>query len=77
MKKIGLAFLVMSCFAMTVFAHTLQTLKSGVCYRCLKPGHFGFHNWPREIDRTTCNVKTAQYLETMGYRCYSEKEAER
>ncbi len=40
------------------------------CYHCVRPGHFGFGVYPHEIDRTTCNKKTKEYLETMQYKCF-------
>ena len=40
------------------------------CYRCVRQQHYGFHLYPRQIDRNTCNFRTAHYLVTMGYRCY-------
>lgn len=40
------------------------------CYRCLKPSHYGVHLYPRMQTHDTCNYETAQYLRTMGYRCY-------
>lgn len=45
------------------------------CYRCLKPSHFGVHLYPRMQSRDTCNYETAQYLRTMGYRCYVPYQA--
>lgn len=44
-------------------------LRSG-CYRCLRPAKKGFHLYLRAIDRSTCNIRTVEYLRTMGYRCY-------
>lgn len=50
--------------------------ENGGCYRCVKPGsQVGFHVYPRELDRKTCNENTAQYLSSMGYRCYHPYES--
>ena len=40
------------------------------CYRCIKPSQYGFHTYMRSLEQTTCNPDNAQYLTTMGYRCY-------
>lgn len=45
------------------------------CYRCIKPGRYGFHPHPRQVDRTTCNRDTVDYLENMGYTCYQNFES--
>ena len=46
-----------------------QGLREG-CYRCVNYNQFGFHLYPREMERTSCNQNTVDYLRTMGYRCY-------
>src|SRR3990167_9384567 len=46
-----------------------EALRSG-SYRCVKPGRYGFHIYPRELEHNTNNPDTADYLQTMGYRCY-------
>ncbi|PIZ03736.1 MAG: hypothetical protein COY58_07835 [Gammaproteobacteria bacterium CG_4_10_14_0_8_um_filter_38_16] len=50
-------------------------LRTG-CYRCLKPAQKGFHLYLRQIDRGTCNIRTVEYLRTMGYRCYNPDDAD-
>ncbi|HLB56524.1 MAG TPA: hypothetical protein VJK30_04265 [Coxiellaceae bacterium] len=50
-----------------------ERLRNG-CYRCVKPGRYGFHVYPRQVDRTTCNQDTADYLINMGYVCYHSYE---
>ncbi len=40
------------------------------CYRCVNMNQNGFHLYPREMERTSCNLVTVDYLRTMGYRCY-------
>gem|GEM_PF-4741717 len=46
------------------------------CFRCLKPNHYGFHLYPHQIDRNTCNLKTVHYFQTMGYRCFQPKDSQ-
>lgn len=50
-------------------------LRSG-CYRCVKPPQRGFHLFLRAIDRGTCNIRTVEYLRTMGYRCYHPTDSD-
>ena len=50
-------------------------LRSEGCFRCVKPSQFGVHVYPRQMDRKTCNVDTADFLTTMGYRCYHPYES--
>ncbi|EKD76852.1 MAG: hypothetical protein ACD_42C00566G0003 [uncultured bacterium] len=45
------------------------------CYRCVKPGRYGFHAYPRQVDRSTCNANTVNYLRNMGYNCYHNTES--
>jgi len=44
--------------------------QDATCFRCIKPSEYNFHAYSRQVDRTTCNPHTADYLRTMGYRCY-------
>ena len=46
------------------------------CFRCIKPNHYGFHLYPHQIDRNTCNLKTVHYFQTMGYRCFQPQGAQ-
>lgn len=72
LQLMGLIFL--GCFiASTVIAASSVIVKKPLetrCYRCIKPRKYGFHLYPRLVDRSTCNPKTADYLRSMGYRCY-------
>ncbi|MCX7121266.1 MAG: hypothetical protein NTZ67_05785 [Gammaproteobacteria bacterium] len=54
-----------------VFCTQRESLRTGP-YRCVKPGRYGFHIYPREMERITNNPDTADYLRAMGYRCYQE-----
>lgn len=47
-----------------------EELRNGSCFRCVKPTHYGFHVYPREMEQNTCNQDTMDYLKTMGYYCY-------
>lgn len=50
--------------------------ESGGCYRCVKPStQMGFYVYPRQLDRKTCSDSTAEYLSSMGYRCYRPYES--
>ncbi len=40
------------------------------CYHCVKAGRYGFHVFPRGLERNTCNRESAHYLVNMGYSCY-------
>ena len=51
-----------------------EQLRNG-CYRCVKPGHYGFHVYPRQVERQTCNLATVDYLRNMGYNCYKNYES--
>ena len=46
----------------------------GGCFRCVKPGRYGFHAYPQQVDRMTCNTDTVDYLRNMGYNCYGDNE---
>lgn len=46
-----------------------QGLREG-CYRCVNYIKFAVPIYPREMERTSCNRDTVDYLKTMGYRCY-------
>lgn len=55
------------------YKKTYCTYREGLregCYRCVNYNQFGFHLYPREMERTSCNQDTVDYLQTMGYRCY-------
>lgn len=56
------------CYKKT-YCTNRQGLREG-CYRCVNTSQFGFHLYPREMERTSCNQDTVDYLQTMGYRCY-------
>jgi hypothetical protein len=57
------------CHQETVCAH-LDEKQDPTCFRCIKPSQYNFHAYTRAVDRTVCNPRTADYLRTMGYRCY-------
>ena len=46
------------------------------CYHCIKPGHYGFHIFPTQMNRMSCNPKTVDYLRNMGYNCYKQQQIE-
>src|SRR3990167_7478422 len=57
------------CHQETVCAHVDENQNAN-CFRCIKPSQYNFHAYTRAVDRTVCNERTADYLRTMGYRCY-------
>ncbi|OGT43905.1 MAG: hypothetical protein A3F13_04870 [Gammaproteobacteria bacterium RIFCSPHIGHO2_12_FULL_40_19] len=58
-----------------LFCAQRSPLRSEGCFRCVKPSQFGPHLYPRQLDRKTCSAETADYLVTMGYRCYHPYES--
>ena len=66
MKKYGIIICAMGLY----FTCLMSFGENDSCFRCMKSGKYGSGSYPKQIDKTICNIRTVDYLRTVGYRCH-------